>query len=45
MMLFCALKDSEMDKFQKRILSIDEGAFVVFAESQKIMGNGFYLYK
>jgi len=44
-MLFCALKDSEMDKFQKRILSIDENAFVVFGESQKIMGNGFYLYK
>ena len=44
-MLFCALKDSEMDKFQKRILAIDENAFVVFSESQKIMGNGFYLYK
>lgn len=44
-MLFCALKDSEMDKFQKRILSLDENAFVVFSESQKIMGNGFYLYK
>ena len=44
-MLFCALKDSEMDKFQKRILAIDENAFVVFGESQKIMGNGFYLYK
>lgn len=44
-MLFCALKDSEMDKFQKRVLSIDENAFVVFSESQKIMGNGFYLYK
>ncbi len=44
-MLFCALKDGEMDKFQKRILAIDENAFVVFSESQKIMGNGFYLYK
>ena len=44
-MLFCALKDSEMDKFQKRNLAIDENAFVVFSESQKIMGNGFYLYK
>lgn len=44
-MLFCALKDSEMDKFQKRVLAIDENAFVVFSESQKIMGNGFYLYK
>ena len=44
-MLFCAIKDSEMDKFQKRILDIDKNAFVVFAESQKIMGNGFYLYK
>ncbi len=44
-MLFCALKDGEMDAFQKRVLEIDESAFVVFSESQKIMGNGFYLYK
>lgn len=44
-MLFCALKDSETEAFQKKILEIDENAFVVFSESQKIVGNGFYLYK
>ncbi len=44
-MLFCALKDSEVEAFQKKILEIDETAFVVFSESQKIVGNGFYLYK
>ncbi len=44
-MLFCALKDSETEAFQKKILAIDETAFVVFSESQKIVGNGFYLYR
>ncbi len=44
-MLFCALKESETEAFQKRILSIDETAFIVFSESQRIKGNGFYLYK
>lgn len=44
-MLFCALKDSETEAFQKKILEIDETAFVVFSESQKIVGNGFYLYR
>ena len=44
-MLFCALKESETDKFQKKILSIDENAFIVFSEAQRIKGKGFYLYK
>ncbi len=44
-MLFCALKESESEEFQKKILSMDEGAFIVFSESQRIKGNGFYLYK
>ncbi len=44
-MLFCALKESESDIFQRRILDIDEKAFIVFAESQRIKGKGFYLYK
>lgn len=44
-MLFCALKESESEEFQKRILSIDNDAFIVFSESQRIKGNGFYLYK
>ncbi len=44
-MLFCALKESEAEEFQKKILAIDENAFIVFSESQRIKGNGFYLYK
>lgn len=44
-MLFCALKESESEAFQKKILKIDEHAFIVFSESQRIKGNGFYLYK
>ena len=44
-MLFCALKESESEDFQKKILSFDETAFIVFSESQRIKGNGFYLYR
>ena len=44
-MLFCALKDSECEQFQKKILEIDDVAFIVFSEAQRIKGNGFYLYK
>ena len=44
-MLFCALKESESEKFQKKILEMDDKAFIVFSESQRIKGNGFYLYK
>ena len=44
-MLFCALKESESEAFQKKILAIDHTAFIVFSESQRIKGNGFYLYK
>lgn len=44
-MLFCALKESESEEFQNKILLIDECAFIVFSESQRIKGNGFYLYK
>jgi uncharacterized membrane-anchored protein YitT (DUF2179 family) len=44
-MMFCALKESEAEEFQKKILEIDKHAFIVFSESQRIKGNGFYLYK
>lgn len=44
-MLFCALKESESADFQRKILEIDPDAFIVFSESQRIKGNGFYLYK
>lgn len=44
-MLFCALKEGESADFQRKILHIDPEAFIVFSESQRIKGNGFYLYK
>ena len=44
-LLFCALKESESDFFQDKILAIDSNAFIVFSESQQIKGNGFRLYK
>ncbi len=44
-MLFCALKEIETEVFQRKVLAIDNTAFIVFSESQRIKGNGFYLYK
>ena len=44
-MLVCALKDNELPKFQQKILSVDKEAFIIFSESQQIVGNGFYVYK
>ena len=44
-MLFCALKESESEAFQKKILEMYPESFIVFSESQRIKGNGFYLYK
>ncbi|MFA7636203.1 MAG: YitT family protein [Monoglobales bacterium] len=43
--LFCALKSRELQEFQKKILSIDPAAFIVYSESQQIFGNGFYIYR
>ena len=43
-MLFCALKKSEIPAFQEKVLKIDEKAFIVYAESTEIKGNGFRLY-
>lgn len=43
-MLFCALKNSEIPEFQKKVLSFDDNAFIVYAESSEIMGNGFHIY-
>lgn len=44
-LLLCALKAKELQAFQKKILSIDPLSFIIFCESQKIMGNGFYIYR
>ncbi len=44
-MLVCALKDSELPAFQRKILEIDPGAFIIFSESSQIVGNGFHVYR
>ncbi|MBO4432487.1 MAG: YitT family protein [Clostridia bacterium] len=44
-MLFCALKNSEIPEFQKKVLRVDEKAFIVYADSPEIKGNGFHLYR
>lgn len=44
-MLICALKESEIPQFQRKILGMDEKAFIIYSESQQIVGNGFYIYK
>lgn len=44
-LLLCALKSSEADDFQKKILAIDPEAFVIFSQSQYILGKGFLLYR
>lgn len=43
--LMCALKESEIPQFQKRILNLDDKAFIIFSESQQIVGNGFRIYR
>ena len=43
--LLCALKEKEMPQFRKKIVGMDKNAFVVYSESQQILGNGFRIYK
>jgi len=43
--LMCALKEVEIPDFQKKILSLDSEAFIIFSESQQIVGNGFHVYR
>lgn len=43
-MLVCALKESELPEFQRKILEKDPGAFIIYSESEQIFGNGFYIY-
>ncbi len=43
--LICALKNKEMDRFQRTVLEIDKDAFIIFSESQQVIGNGFRYYK
>lgn len=44
-MLVCALKESELQEFQRKVLEKDNTAFIIYSESQQIVGNGFYIYK
>lgn len=43
--LMCALKENEINNFQEEILRMDDAAFIIFSESQQIVGNGFRVYK
>lgn len=43
--LMCALKENELPRFQEAILSMDRQAFIIFSESQQIVGEGFRVYK
>lgn len=43
--LLCALKENELPRFQDEVLKIDQQAFIIFLESQQIVGNGFRVYK
>ena len=38
------LKESEIPEFQRKILNLDKDAFIIYSESQQIVGNGFYIY-
>lgn len=44
-LLMCALKANEIMEFQRKILEIDETSFIIFSESQQIVGNGFRVYR
>lgn len=43
-MMICALKESEIPEFQRKILQVDSMAFIIYSESQQIVGKGFYVY-
>ncbi len=43
--LICALKDSEIPLFQRKIEEIDPSVFIIYSESQQIVGNGFHVYR
>lgn len=42
--LICAMKENELPYFQERVMEIDNEAFIMASESQKIFGKGFYVY-
>jgi uncharacterized membrane-anchored protein YitT (DUF2179 family) len=44
-LLLCALKDKEIPEFHRLVTDIDKDAFMIFTNSEKIFGLGFYVYK
>jgi len=44
-LLICALKNKQIPEFHKMIVETDENAFIIFTNSEKIFGLGFYVYK
>lgn len=43
--LVCALKHSEIPEFQRKIEDFDPAVFIIYSESQQIVGNGFFVYR
>jgi len=43
--LICALKNSEIPEFQRKIENFDPSVFIIYSESQQIVGNGFFVYR
>lgn len=44
-LLICALKNKQIPDFHRMITETDESAFIIFTNSEKIFGLGFYVYK
>lgn len=44
-LLICALKNKQIPEFHRMIVETDENAFIIFTNSEKIFGLGFYVYK
>lgn len=44
-LLICALKNKQIPDFHRMIVETDENAFIIFTNSEKIFGLGFYVYK
>lgn len=44
-LLICALKNKQIPEFHEMIINTDENAFIIFTNSEKIFGLGFYVYK
>lgn len=43
--LICALKEGEIPRFQHSIEKLDPNVFIIYSESQQIVGNGFHVYR